>query len=329
MNAGSLRTAAVCLFALIGLSPIEASAQDIPPGNITMVVPFAAGGPVDLTARVAAPFMAEKLDRQIIIENVGGAGGMSGSTRVKNAVADGRTLLVGNTGTHAYNQWLYKRPQYDSVTDFTPVGIIVENFKVLVVRKDMPVKTMQEFVAHTKTNQAKMQFASAGMGSGTHISCVILNSMLGVSVAHVAYRGAGPAMQDLVGGRIDYMCEVISTAMPQIEDNQIRAIAMLSNARSKALPNLPSSLEQGVKDVDADGWNALFMPKGAPAAIVSKLNEALNYALDRPDVRARYTTGGLVVPPAERRGSDYLARAIKLELARSEKPIKSSGASVD
>ncbi len=165
----------VALGALSVLAANTTHAQEIAPGNITMIVPFAAGGPVDVTARLVVPYMAEKLGRQIIIENQGGAGGMTGSSRAKNAPPDGRTLLVGNTGTHAYNQWLYKRPQYDAVADFTPVGHIVENSKLLVVRKDMGVKTLKEFIAYATTNQAKMQYGSAGMGSGTHISCVIMN----------------------------------------------------------------------------------------------------------------------------------------------------------
>ena len=169
-------TRRAALSALAGLAATRgARAQTFPSRPIAIVVPYPAGGPVDVTARLVVPYMAEKLGRQIIIENQGGAGGMTGSSRAKNAPPDGRTLLVGNTGTHAYNQWLYKRPQYDAVADFTPVGHIVENSKLLVVRKDMGVKTLKEFIAYATTNQAKMQYGSAGMGSGTHISCVIMN----------------------------------------------------------------------------------------------------------------------------------------------------------
>lgn len=304
-------------------------AQEIAPGNVTIVVPFAAGGPVDVTARLVAPYMADKLGRQIIIENMGGAGGMTGSSRVKNAPPDGRMLLIGNTGTHAYNQWLYKRPQYDAITDFTPVGHIVENSKLLIVRKDLPIKSLKDFIGYATANQARMQFGSAGMGSGTHISCVILNSVLKLNVAHVPYRGSGPSMQDLIGGRIDYMCEVISTAMPQIQGNQVIPVVMLSNERAKVLPDLPTGREGGVEGLDSDGWNSMFMPKGAHPAIVKRFADVLSEVLDRPDVARRFDEIGLNVPPPARRGPEHLARSVREEIAKSEKPIKSSGASVD
>ena len=306
-----------------------ASAQEIAPGAITMVVPFAAGGPVDVTARLVAPYMAEKLGRQIIIENVGGAGGMTGSSRVKNAAPDGRMLLVGNTGTHAYNQWLFKRPQYDAVADFSPIGHIVENSKLLVVRNDLGVKTLKDFVTYATANQAKMQFGSAGMGSGTHISCVIMNSVMNLNIAHVPYRGSGPALQDLIGGRIDYMCEVISTAVPQIAGGQITPIALLSNYRSKALPNVPTGIEAGVEGLDSDGWNSLFMPKDANPALVKKIADILSETLDIPHVAQRFDELGLIVPPPARRGPEHLAKAVRDEIAKSEKPIRTSGASVE
>ncbi len=322
-----IRSVALAAFGVLATTTTHA--QEIAPGNITVIVPFAAGGPVDVTARLVVPYMSEKLGRQIIIENQGGAGGMTGSSRAKNAAPDGRTLLVGNTGTHAYNQWLYKRPQYDAVADFTPVGHIVENSKLLVVRKDLGVKTLKEFIAYATTNQAKMQYGSAGMGSGTHISCVIMNSVLKLNVAHVPYRGSGPSMQDLIGGRIDYMCEVISTALPQINGGQIVPIVVLSNDRSKVLPDLPTGPQAGVEGLDSDGWNSMFLPKGAHPAVVQRFADVLSETLDIPHVSKRFDELGLTVPPPARRGPAHLAKAVREEIAKSEKPIKSSGASVE
>src|SRR5215471_9130520 len=226
------------------------TAQDWPTRPMTMIVPFTAGGPVDVAARVVAPRMSEILGQQIIIENIGGAGGMTGSNRVAKAPGDGYLFVLGNTGTHASNQTLYKKPMYNSVTEFTPVGLVVENTKVLLVRNSLDVRTMPEFVAYVKANHATMQFGSAGSGSATHLGCLLLNVKLGVEVTHVPYRGAAQAMQDLVGGRIDYMCDIISTALAQIQAGGARPIALLSTTRFPVLPDLPTALEQGTADVD-------------------------------------------------------------------------------
>jgi len=257
----------VAVGALFVLST-SAFAQSYPSRPITMVVPFAAGGPTDVLGRVMAQRMGEVLGQQVIIENIGGAGGMTGSNRVKSAKPDGYTMVVGTVGTHAQNQTLYKKPLYNSVTQFTPVALIAEVPIVLIVRKDLPVKDFKEFVAYAKANQGKMQFGSAGAGSATHLGCVVLNSALGINPTHVPYRGTGPAMQDLVAGRIDYLCEIISTAKPQIDGDKVKALAILTKERSPVLPNLPTALEQGTEGVEAYTWNAIFLPKGVPADIV-------------------------------------------------------------
>jgi tripartite-type tricarboxylate transporter receptor subunit TctC len=180
-----------------------ASAQDWPTRPVTMVVPFTAGGPVDVAARLIAPRLSESLGQQIVIENMGGAGGMAGSSRVAKAPPDGYLLVLGNAGTHAYNQSLYKRPLYNSETEFAPVGVVLENTKVLIARKNLPARTIPEFVAYVKGNEGKMQYGSAGAGSATHIACLLLNYRMGTNVTHVPYRGAGPALQDLIAGRTD------------------------------------------------------------------------------------------------------------------------------
>src|SRR3954449_5867059 len=206
----------------------HAAAQDWPTRPMTLVVPFSAGGGVDVSARIQAQRMGELLGQTIIVENVGAAAGMVGGQRVMNAPPDGYTFLIGNSGTHAYSQGLYKKPLYNPVTDFQPVGLVSESPRILVARKTLPVKNLQEFVAYVKANQAKMQFGSAGVGSGTHLPCVLLNSTMGVNVTHVPYRGAGPVMQDVIGDRIDYLCATIQTGAQQAKQGAVKGIAVMA-----------------------------------------------------------------------------------------------------
>jgi tripartite-type tricarboxylate transporter receptor subunit TctC len=306
-----------------------ASAQDWPARPITLVVPFAAGGPVDVAARLIAPRVGESLGQQIVIENMVGAGGMTGSNRVAKATPDGYLLVLGNAGTHAYNQSLYKKPLYNSEAEFAPVGVVLENTKVLILRKDFPASTIPEFVAAVKANAAKMQYGSAGGGSATHISCLLLNYRMGTNVTHVPYRGAGPVLPDLIAGRTDFMCEVISTALPPIQSNLVKPIALLSTRRAAVLPELPTALEQGLADVDADGWNALFLPKGTPEPIIRRLNFAVGDALSNPALARRMEELGLTVPPPERRTPEHLAKLLRAEIEKWAPPIKASGISAD
>jgi len=247
-----------------------ALAQDYPAKPMTMIIPFAAGGPTDVLGRVMAQRMSEILAQQVIVENVGGAGGMTGAKRVADAAPDGYTFVLGTVGTQAQSQTMYKRPLYHAATDFAPVALIAEVPIVLITRNDLPVNNLQEFIAYGKANQGKMQYGSAGAGSATHLGCVLLNYLIGVDITHVPYRGTGPAMQDLQGGRIDYLCEIVSTAKPQIDGGTVKAIAIMTKERSPALPNVPTGLEQGVPNLEAYTWNAIFLPKGTPADIVKR-----------------------------------------------------------
>lgn len=305
----------------------SANAQDFPSRPVTMVVPFAAGGPTDVLGRILAQSMGETLGQTVVVENVGGAGGMTGGKRVADAKPDGYSMLLGTVGTQAQGQTLYKKPLYNSVTDFTPVALIAEVPIALLVRKDLPVKDFKEFVAYAKANQSKMQFGSAGAGSATHLGCVVLNSAMGTNITHVPYKGTGPAMQDLVAGRIDFLCEIVSTAKPQIDGGTVRALAIMTKERSPVFPNLQTAAEQGL-DVQAYTWNALFLPKGAPADVVKKLNAAAVKAMDTPAVKDRLQGLGAVIVSPDRRSPEYLASFLKSEIEKWAAPIKASGVQV-
>jgi tripartite-type tricarboxylate transporter receptor subunit TctC len=306
-----------------------AAAQDWPNRPMTLVVPFAAGGGVDLSARIQAQRMGEILGQTIIVENVGAAAGMAGGQRVAKSPPDGYTFLIGNTGTHAYNQSLYKKPLYNAVDDFTPVGLVSESPRILLARKDLPVNNLQEFVAYVKANQAKMQFGSAGVGSGTHLPCVLLNSALGVDVTHVPYRGAGPVMQDLIGGRIDYMCDTIQTGAQQAKEGTVKGIAVMSPKRVPIIANLATTGEQGLAGVEATVWNGFFLPKGTPDPIVRKLNKAMSDTMEDAGIRKRLEELGLEILPPEQRTPEYLAQYLPKEIERWGKVIRSAGVSVD
>jgi tripartite-type tricarboxylate transporter receptor subunit TctC len=322
------KMSAAALAILLALTG-TASAQNYPNKPMTMIIPFAAGGPTDVLGRVMAQRMSEILGQQIVVENVGGAGGMTGSRRVADAAPDGYTMVLGTVGTHAQGQTLYKKPLYSSVNDFTPVALIAEVPILLTVRKDLPVKDFKEFVAYAKENQAKMQFGSAGAGSATHLGCVLLNYVIGTNITHVPYRGTGPAMQDLAGGRIDFLCEIITTAKPQVDGGTVKALALFDKERSPALANLPTAAEQGTQNLEAYTWNAIFLPKGAPADVVKKLNDAAVQAMKSPVVKERLEGLGAKIVSDDRATPQYLGQFLKSEIEKWAAPIKASGVTVD
>ena len=317
--------AVVALLAVAG----AAQAQDWPSRPITLVVPVAAGGGIDVSVRLQAQHMSELLGQSIVVENIGGAAGTTGSQRVAKAAPDGYTMLIGNTGTHAFSQSLSKRPPYDAVADFTPVGLVSDSPRILLARKDLPVSNLEEFIAYAKANQAKMQFGSAGVGSGTHLPCVLLNLALGIDVTHVPYRGAGPVMQDLIGGRIDYFCDTIQTGAQQAKQGTVKGIAVMAAKRVPIIADLATTGEQGLPGVEASVWNAFFFPKGTPEPIVRKLNKVMSEMLDNPSIRKKLEELGLEIVGPERRSPEYLVKYLPEEIERWAKPIRQAGISVD
>ncbi|MFL5108290.1 MAG: Bug family tripartite tricarboxylate transporter substrate binding protein [Xanthobacteraceae bacterium] len=306
-----------------------AHAEEWPTRPITLVVPFAAGGGVDVSARLQAQHMGELLGQTIVIENVGAAAGTTGSLRVAKAAPDGYTMLIGNSGTHAFSQSLSKKPPYNSLTDFEPVGVVSDSPRILIARKDLPANNLQEFIAYVKANQSKVQFGSAGVGAGTHLPCVLFNMAIGVEVTHVPYRGAGPVMQDLIGGRLDYMCDTIQTGAQQAKAGAVKGIAVLAEKRVPIIPDLATTGEQGLPGVEASVWNAFFLPKGTPEPIVRKLNRAMRDMLDNQAVRARLEELGLEIMPPEKRSPEYLAKLLAEDIERWRKVIVTAGITTD
>jgi len=326
MFRGFIGPAAISAIASISAS-CSAQAQTWPTRPVTMVVTYAAGGTNDIIARILAPRLSEILGQQVVIENVGGAGGMSGAARVAKAPPDGYQFVLGNVGTHAQNQTLYKNPLYNAATDFAPVGLLVDLPMVMVARTSLPADNLQEFIAYAKANQAKMQYGSAGTGAPTHLSCALLNAAIGVNVTHVPYRGSAPALQDLIAGRIDYHCLNAAAAIPHIEGRTAKAIAMLTRSRSPTFANLATAHEQGLKDFVADNWLAFFLPKGTPAAIVRRLNEAAVAAMTTPAVETRLKEVGADLVAPDRRSPEFLQTFVASEIEKWAGPIKAAGVS--
>ncbi|HEY3642422.1 MAG TPA: tripartite tricarboxylate transporter substrate binding protein [Xanthobacteraceae bacterium] len=320
-------TAAV--FVMLSAVTAPAAAQDWPARPVTMVVPFAAGSGSDILGRIIGPHLAEHLGAPVIVEDVGGAGGMLGAARVMKAPADGYQLLLATAGTHAINQTLYKKPLYNAATDFAPVALVASTPILLVTRRDLPADNLPEFIAYARTNQARMQFGSPGAGSTSHLGCALFNAAIKVEVTHVPYRSTGQALQDLLAGRLDYQCVPIAGVVPQIEGKLIKAIAIMSKQRSPILPMLATAHEQGLADFEVETWYAIFLPKGTPAAIIRKLHDAAVAAMNAPDLQGRLEELGIEVVAPERRSPDYLAEFVVREIEKWAGPIKASGVSME
>jgi tripartite-type tricarboxylate transporter receptor subunit TctC len=315
------------LMLLAASAPV--AAQDWPARPLTMVVPFAAGSGSDILGRIIAPRLGEQLGATVIVEDVGGAGGMIGAARVMKANPDGYSLLLATAGTHAINQTLYKKPLYNAATDFAPVALVASTPILLVTRKDLPIDTLSQFITFAKANQATMQFGSPGAGSTSHLGCALFNAAIGVEVTHVPYRSTGQALQDLLAGRLDYQCVPIAGVVPQIEGKLIKAIAIMSKERSPILPMLETAQEQGLADFEVETWYAIFLPKGTPAPIIGKLNAAALAAMNAPDVQAKLAELGIEEVAPERRSPEYLAQFVVREIEKWAGPIRATGVSMD
>ena len=301
----------------MGLSVTCAAAQSYPTRPVTIVVPFAAGGPTDIIARIVGEYFSKSFGQQFIIENIAGAGGTTGIARGAQAKPDGYTIMMGHMGTHGAAPALYPNLKYDPNKDFEPIGLAAGTPILIVARKDFPAADLKEFIAKAKDTSARISQAHAGVGSVSFTTCMLLSSQLGVKHHRVvAYRGTGPALNDLVGGQVDYMCDQIVNLVEQVKGGAIRAYAIAIPARSPALPEVPTSGEAGLPEYQVSAWNALFAPKGTPKEIVAKLNDTLIKALDNDATRKRLLELGSVIPDKAGRSPQALAELVKSEVAR-------------
>ena len=280
-----LASGGLAAIASLGAMAAHAQAQAYPTRSITMIVPFAAGGPTDVISRIVTGHMAQTLGQSIIVENVVGAGGTTATSRAARAANDGYTLITGHMGTHAAAVPLYPNLAYHPEKDFEPVALLAGTPILILARKDFPPKDLKEFVTYVKANVDKVNAAHAGVGSVSHVSCQLLNSMLDIKPTGVPFNGTGPAMNALVGGQVDYMCDQIVNAVPQINGGTIKAYAVATAERNPSLPDVPTTAEAGLPAFQAQAWNAIFAPKGTPAPVIARLNAAAVKALDDEGVR--------------------------------------------
>jgi tripartite-type tricarboxylate transporter receptor subunit TctC len=310
----------------LALTVTSAAAQNYPTRPVTIIVPFAAGGPTDVIARIVGEYFSKSFGHQFIIENIAGAGGTTGITRANQARPDGHTIMMGHMGTHGAAPALYPNLKYDPTKDFEPIGLVAGTPILIVARKDFPAADLKEFVAKAKDSATRMSQAHAGVGSVSFTTCTLLTSQLGVKHKVVAYRGTGPALNDLVAGQVDYMCDQIVNLVPQINAGTIKAYGVATAKRSPALPDVPTTTEGGLPDYQVSAWNALFAPKGTPKEIVTKLSDALSKALDDEPTRKRLLDLGSDIPEAPGRSPDALADLVRSEVARWTPILKAAGA---
>jgi tripartite-type tricarboxylate transporter receptor subunit TctC len=311
------------------IGTVGVAAQQWPNQPVTLMVPFAPGGPLDTLARTVQPYISETLGQRVVVDNQPGAGGRVGSLRLSGAPGDGHTFMLGSQGTHGISQLIFKKPPYNAITDFAPVTLVADAPQVVLVRHDLPANNLREFAALLRKDYAKMQHGSGGTGTSSHIACVLLNEVIGAKVTHVPYKGGGPAMLDLLAGRIDYMCNYISVTLPPHEAKKAKIISALADKRQPLLPEIPTAAEEGFKGLSISAWNAAYMPKATLPAHVRTLNAAINKALENPALQERLTALGFEVPARERRTPEYLVKFMEQEIKRWAGPVQASGMEIN
>jgi tripartite-type tricarboxylate transporter receptor subunit TctC len=322
---GALMKKTVVLLAAVVILCAGAALAAYPERPLTMIVPFAAGGPTDVVARIVGEHMSRTIGQQIVVENVAGAGGTTGITRGFQSAPDGYTIMMGHMGTHGAAPALYPNLKYNPTKDFEPIGMAAGTPILIVAKKDFPAKDLKEFIAYAKANGSKLNEAHAGVGSVSYTTCSLLNSILGITPNRVAYRGTGPSLNDLVAGQVDYMCDQIVNLTPQIQAGTIKAYAIATAQRNPALPNVPTTKEAGLPEFQVSAWNAIFAPKGTPKEVVTKLNDALVKALDDPNTRKRLADLGGDIPDRPGRSPDALSKLVQSEVTRWGNVFKSIG----
>jgi tripartite-type tricarboxylate transporter receptor subunit TctC len=306
----------VTSFALAVLASVGVQAQTYPFRSAAVIVPFSPGGPTDVTGRIVADILTHHLGKQFIVDNIGGAGGTTGSLRAARARADGYTLVIGHMGTHAAAPALYPDLGYNPEKDFEPIGLVAEQPQLLTVRKDFPANNLKEFAAYAKANVSKINMGHAGVGSVSYVGCVLLNSAIGIRPIMVPFSGTAPVMKAIAAGTVDYGCDPVLGPLPHVLAGKAKALAIAAKKRSPLLPNVPTSFEQGMPEFDCAPFYAVFAPKGTPREIIDKLANALNKGLDDPAVRKRFADLGANIAEPARRGPEALTQLVRSEVAR-------------
>jgi tripartite-type tricarboxylate transporter receptor subunit TctC len=318
--------AAAVVIALLACTGAQAGYPD---HTMTMVIPFSAGGPTDVLGRILAQHMSRTLGQQIAVEDVTGAGGTLGATRVARAAPDGYTMVMGNLGTHAASVGIYKKLAYDPIKDFEPVILVGSTPMVLLTKKDFPAGTLKDFVAYANAHPGKVSFGSAGIGSISHLSLLLFNKLANANAQHVPYRGLSQAENDLLAGQIDAIFDQVVSAAPHIASGGVKPIALTAPARTKALPDVPTTIEAGLPEMQTIAWTALFVPKGTPDAIVAQLNAAVRKAMDDPAIVARMAQLGSDLPAPEERTPQALGTLVRAEIAKWVPLIHAAGIAGD
>jgi tripartite-type tricarboxylate transporter receptor subunit TctC len=318
--------ASVAIGFLAFFSAVGPARSDYPDRPITMIVPFAAGGPTDTIARIVGEAMAKTLGQAIVVENVAGAGGTTGITRGAQAKPDGYTIMMGHMGTHAAAPALYPNLKYDPAKDFAPIGLVAGTAILIIAKKDFPASNLKEFIDYIRTNADKVNEAHAGVGSVSFTTCTMLQSILGTKTARVAYRGTAPALSDIVAGQVDFGCDQIVNVVSQVQAGTIKAFAVASPERASVLKDVPTSKEGGLPEFQVSAWNAVFAPKDTPKEITAKLSEALVKALDDDATRTRLLELGSIIPDKPGRSPNALQSLVESEVARWTPILKAAGA---
>ena len=321
-----------CIKNLLGLAALAVAtgvlAQNYPTRPVTMLVPYAAGGPTDTVARVVAQAMMKPLGQTMLVENRPSAGGFLAPEQVKNAKPDGYTILIHHIGM-ATIPALYRSARFNPLTDFEYIGLVNDVPMAIIARQNFPAKDFKEFLSYIKANKEKVTLANAGIGAASHLCGLLFMSAIQTNFLTVPYKGTGPAMNDLLGGQLDYFCGNLGGYVPLVQAKQVKAIALLSRERSALMPELATAHEQGMADLDVVTWTAFFLPKGAPKAVVDKLIAITQAAMDTPAIKTRMLEIGVTGVAPARRSPEYLAKFVVEEIERWEGPIKAAGLQVE
>ena len=314
---GMARHFAAAVVAMLAVAATgDARAQDYPTRTATVIVPFAAGGPADITGRIVADIFSRYLGQKFVVENVVGAGGTTGALRAAKAAPDGYTILSGHLGTNALAPAFYPNLGYDPQKDFEPIGLTAEYPELLVVRKDFPANNLKEFVAYAKANPEKLNVGHAGLGSVSYIGCLLLHAAIGIKPTMIPFTGTAPVLNAMLGGQVDYECDPVLGTLSQVQAGNVKALAVAAKKRSPLLPDVPTSHEQGLPEFDIAPFYGVFVPSGTPQAVVEKLADALNKGLNEEAVQKRFADLGADSVEQSRRGPKALADLVKSEAAR-------------